>query len=84
VLEEGKNEGLAGLCKQAKATEYISGPAAKDYLVPDVFVKQNLSVTWFDYTGFKKHPQLWGNSSTPKPLTCSTTDTGRLALALLN
>lgn len=61
VLEDGKTERLAGLCSQARGTEYISGPAAQDYLQADVFEKRGLSVTYFDYSGFGEYPQLWGD-----------------------
>ncbi len=45
VLEDGKTERLAGLCSQAEGTEYISGPAAQDYLETDVFGNHGLSVS---------------------------------------
>ena len=61
ALKEGKTERLAGLCVQATATEYISGPAARDYIDPEVFANENLSLTWFNYSGFAEHPQLWGD-----------------------
>ncbi len=61
VLQEGKTERLAGLCSQAAATEYISGPAARDYIEPEIFASQNLSLTWFNYSGFAEYTQLWGS-----------------------
>ncbi len=60
VLADGKTERLVGLCEQAGATEYISGPAAKDYVVPELFEEANISLTWFDYAGYPQYPQLWG------------------------
>ena len=60
VLEDGKTERLAGLCTQAKGTEYISGPAAQEYLKTAVFENRGLSVAYFDYSGFDEYPQLWG------------------------
>ena len=59
-LVEGKTERLATLCKQAKATEYISGPAAKNYVNEKVFADLGIEVTWFDYEGYPEYPQLWG------------------------
>ena len=59
-LVEGKTERLVSLCQQAGATEYISGPAAKDYLDEAMFNKQNIQVSWFDYSGYQAYPQLWG------------------------
>lgn len=59
-LKDGKSERLADLCIQAGATEYISGPAAKNYLDEQIFAGQGIGVTWFDYTGYPEYPQLWG------------------------
>jgi hypothetical protein len=59
-LTEGKTERLADLCSQAGGTEYISGPAARDYIVESVFADRGLKLTWFDYAGYQEYPQLWG------------------------
>lgn len=56
----GKNERLAELCVQAGGTEYISGPAAKQYLDEEVFLRKGIQVTWHDYSGYPEYPQLWG------------------------
>lgn len=60
-LGEGKTERLVALCEQAKADEYISGPAAKDYIEQSLFTQRGLKLTWFDYTGYSEYPQLWGD-----------------------
>lgn len=57
---EGKTERLADLCVQAGGTEYISGPAAKDYIEESVFSDLGIKLTWFDYSGYTEYPQLWG------------------------
>ncbi len=54
-----KNEQLLSLCLKAEATEYISGPSAKDYLDLDVFSRQGVSVSFFDYAGYPEYPQLY-------------------------
>lgn len=59
-LADGKSERLAELCLQAGATEYISGPSAKDYIVESVFSDRGLKLSWFDYRGYQEYPQLWG------------------------
>jgi len=59
-LIEGKTERLVNLCVQAGATEYISGPAAKDYIEENLFDEQNIKLTWFNYSGYTEYPQLWG------------------------
>lgn len=61
ILKEGKTERLADLCCQAGATEYISGPSAKGYIDEALFAERSIKLTWFDYTGYREYPQLWGN-----------------------
>jgi hypothetical protein len=59
-LGEGKTERIADLCLQAGGTEYVSGPAAKEYIEESVFAEQGIKLTWFDYDGYPDYPQLWG------------------------
>jgi len=59
-LIDGKTERLVDLCVQAGATEYISGPAARDYVEPHLFEDKGIKLSWFDYSGYKEYPQLWG------------------------
>ncbi|WP_028448699.1 WbqC family protein [Chitinibacter tainanensis] len=63
ILQEGKTERLADLCLQAGGSEYISGPAAKDYVDEKVFSDLGIKLTWFDYAGYPAYPQLWGEFS---------------------
>lgn len=56
-----KIERLLDICRQANASEYISGPAAKDYLEEDLFNKQGVQVSWMDYSGYKTYNQLYGD-----------------------
>jgi len=58
-LVNGKNEKIIAICKQAKATEYLSGSAAKDYIIEDLFKKEGLKLTWVDYSGYPKYNQLY-------------------------
>lgn len=60
TLLDGKTERLADLCAQAGGTEYVSGPAAKDYVDEKVFADIGINLTWFDYAGYPEYPQLWG------------------------
>lgn len=60
VLREGKSERLADLCEQAGGSEYISGPAAREYIENAIFDEKNIKLTWFDYAGYPEYPQLWG------------------------
>lgn len=59
-LGEGKTERLVDLCRQANATEYVSGPAARGYVDAGLFELAGIDLTWFDYGGYPSHPQLWG------------------------
>lgn len=61
TLAEGKTERLAELCMQAGGTEYISGPAAKDYVDAQVFDDLKIKLSWFDYAGYPEYPQQWGD-----------------------
>lgn len=60
ILLDDKSERLADLTVQAGGTEYISGPAAKDYLEERFFSDRGIKLTWFDYAGYPEYPQLWG------------------------
>ncbi|MBN1187423.1 MAG: WbqC family protein [Bacteroidales bacterium] len=59
-LKNGQTERLADLCIQAGGSEYISGPAAQNYIDETVFHKKGIKLTWFDYNGYPEYPQLWG------------------------
>jgi hypothetical protein len=59
-LIEGRTERLADICRQAGATEYVSGPSAKAYVDEGVFQHAGIDLTWFDYSGYPEYPQLWG------------------------
>lgn len=59
ALEDGRSARLAGICAQAGATQYVSGPAARDYLDEAVFAARGVAVSWFDYACYPEYPQLW-------------------------
>lgn len=59
-LQPGKTERLVSLCEQAGGTEYISGPAARDYIQPELFAERGIALGWFDYSGYPEYHQLWG------------------------
>ena len=48
------------MCLSAGGGEYISGPSAKDYIDEEQFNKENISVTWMDYSGYPPYHQLHG------------------------
>jgi hypothetical protein len=58
-LPEGRNERLIALCRQAGATEYISGPAARAYLDVEQFARAGIAVSFMSYEGYPEYPQLY-------------------------
>lgn len=52
---------LLCICKQAEATEYVSGPSAKNYMKEELFAAENINLTFFDYDGYPEYQQLWGD-----------------------
>lgn len=53
-----RTERLVGLCRDAGATRYLSGPAARDYIVPESFTDAGIELSWMDYAGYPEYPQL--------------------------
>lgn len=58
-LIEGKTERLVDLCKQAGATEYISGPAAKTYIDEELFRREGIKLRYMDYSKYPEYNQLF-------------------------
>ena len=54
----GRTERLVGLCQQAGATEYLSGPSAQAYLEEDRFRAAGIGVVYADYAGYAEYRQL--------------------------
>lgn len=52
---------LRDICLQAGASTYVSGPAAKSYLDESLLGAAGIKVEWFDYSGYREYPQLWGS-----------------------
>lgn len=60
TLQDGKTERLVDLCVKAGGSEYISGPAARDYIDEGLFSAAGIKLSWFDYAGYPEYPQMWG------------------------
>lgn len=58
-IGDGKTERLVSLCQQVEGTEYVSGPAAKDYLDEDAFASAGIKLAYMDYSGYPEYPQLF-------------------------
>ncbi len=55
----GQSERLVGICQQAGAGTYVSGPSARAYLQAEVFDRAGIAVQYFDYAGYREYPQLF-------------------------
>jgi len=60
-LRGSKTERIIHICKQAGASEYISGPSGKNYIDDRLFEEANISLTYFDYSGYPDYIQLFGS-----------------------
>jgi hypothetical protein len=56
---EGKTERLVHLCRQAGASEYLSGPSAKGYIEPALFESAGITLSYMEYTGYAEYSQLF-------------------------
>ena len=61
AIVNGKTERLVSLCKQAGATEYISGPAARDYIDEDLFQQENIKLSYIEYHNYPEYRQIYPN-----------------------
>jgi hypothetical protein len=59
-LVDGRTERLVDLCRQALASEYVSGPAAKAYLQQNQFEEAGIKLRYIDYSGYPEYRQLHG------------------------
>jgi hypothetical protein len=55
---KGQTERLVEWCKELKAAEYISGPAAKDYVNESLFAAAGIKLRYMDYSGYPEYRQL--------------------------
>ncbi len=59
-LKEEKTERLVDICKTLEATDYYSGPAAQAYMNEELFKNENITIHYFDYSGYPPYTQLHG------------------------
>ena len=55
-----RQQRLVELCQAVGGTEYLSGPAARAYLDPQVFERCGIAVRYMDYSGYPVYPQQHG------------------------
>jgi hypothetical protein len=56
-----RNRRLLDICHATGASEYVSGPLARDYLDVELFAREGVAVRWFDYSGYRPYAQLHGD-----------------------
>lgn len=58
-LDDDKTERLVNICKKLKATDYYSGPSAKNYIKEEEFENNKIKLHYWDYSGYREYPQLY-------------------------
>ena len=56
-----KTERLVSIVKAAGGSYYLSGPAAKDYIVDELFDEAGIELDYMDYSGYPEYDQLYGD-----------------------
>lgn len=60
TLAGTKGARILDLLKQAGASLYVSGPAARAYTTDEQFADAGIEVVWKDYAGYPEYPQVHG------------------------
>ena len=60
-LKNGQTEKIVNICLDLNADEYISGPSGKNYINDSVFNKNNIKLTYADYSNYPKYEQQFGD-----------------------
>jgi len=58
VPDSDATDKIVSLCRQANASRYLSGPAARQYLDTSRFESIGCQVDWMRYEGYPEYPQL--------------------------
>jgi hypothetical protein len=53
-------ERIVAICKAAGATEYLSGPSAKEYIDGACFDRAGITLKYMNYDGYPEYRQLFG------------------------
>jgi hypothetical protein len=53
-----KDDRLIELVERVGGTYYLSGPAARDYIVPEKFAEAKIELAYQDYSGYPEYPQI--------------------------
>ncbi|WP_265434207.1 WbqC family protein, partial [Aeromonas salmonicida] len=58
-LKNKKGARVVELIHKVGATEYLSGPAAKNYLDANEFIASGIKLEWMNYDHYPEYPQLF-------------------------
>lgn len=58
-LKGDRTEKLLNICLELKAKEYFTGEAAKNYINENVFIENNVKITYNDHSSYPEYKQLW-------------------------
>ncbi|MFZ2957050.1 MAG: WbqC family protein [Candidatus Ozemobacteraceae bacterium] len=58
-LTKRKGERVIELLKKVHADVYLSGPAAKNYLMEEEFVTADIELSWMDYSEYPEYHQFY-------------------------
>lgn len=56
-----RSEKLLDIVEDLGGNVYVSGPSAMSYLNSSIFAEKDIEVEWFDYLGYPRYEQLWGD-----------------------
>jgi hypothetical protein len=56
-----KQDRLISMIEKTGADTYISGPAAKNYINEEEFLRHDICVEWMNYSGYPVYPQIYGD-----------------------
>lgn len=58
-LREKRSNRVLEICKKLGATEYISGPSARNYIQEDDFLNAKIKLKYFDYSNYAEYKQIF-------------------------
>jgi hypothetical protein len=58
-IKGGRTEKLVNICTTLGATEYITGPLAKNYMDESLFFDKGINIAYTDYGWYQEYPQLF-------------------------
>lgn len=53
-----KDDRLIEIVQRVGGDAYLSGPAARDYIVPEKFARAGIALAYHDYAGYPEYPQI--------------------------